>query len=230
MREVRIPCTVAGTLISASARVSCTAPLRASVPSSNSACTISSMKNGLPSVRSAIIRLSAARLARITEQRGEQLLDALTRQRIEAQLRIVSAVAPLVAILGAVVDQQQNARIGERVGEQVQPGLGFAVNPMEVFEHDDQRLVEALAQHDSFERFLRAPPPRLHVHLRKRILAFLDAEQHEEVWQRVFEALVEREQFADHLFAALAAVVGGVDSEVAVKHFDNRQIGRSLAV
>ena len=54
----QIPCTVVGSRNCESERVTFTAPLRTSAPWSNSACTISSMKNGLPPVRSIMSRLS----------------------------------------------------------------------------------------------------------------------------------------------------------------------------
>jgi hypothetical protein len=48
MREASTACTVAGTLIALIGLVSVTIPFRWSTPSSNSDCTISSMKNGVP--------------------------------------------------------------------------------------------------------------------------------------------------------------------------------------
>src|SRR5260370_22540265 len=60
MRVLKIPCIVGGRCTGESARVTLMAPLRSRTPSSNSDCTISSMKNGLPSVFSMIRRLSAA--------------------------------------------------------------------------------------------------------------------------------------------------------------------------
>ena len=57
MRAARIACTVGGILSWLSGLVSFTVPLRTSAPSSSSTCTVSSMKNGLPSVFSMIRRL-----------------------------------------------------------------------------------------------------------------------------------------------------------------------------
>src|SRR5216683_4611901 len=59
-RAARIPCTVGGRCSCESGRVALTAPLRTRAPSSNNARTISSIKNGLPSVRSSINRLNGA--------------------------------------------------------------------------------------------------------------------------------------------------------------------------
>ena len=61
MRAARIACTIGGIRIVPIERASLTSPLRISAPSSIRFCTISSMKNGLPSVLSIIIRLSATK-------------------------------------------------------------------------------------------------------------------------------------------------------------------------
>ena len=66
-------------------------PLRTSAPWSNSTCTVSSMKNGLPSVRSMIDGFSGA-TRRVAEQRRQHLGRALLPQRIEPHLRVVGLV------------------------------------------------------------------------------------------------------------------------------------------
>ena len=60
IRAARIACTVGG-IFNSPQRLDefDTAPSRTSAPSSSSTCTVSSMKNGLPSVRSIMMRLSA---------------------------------------------------------------------------------------------------------------------------------------------------------------------------
>jgi hypothetical protein len=45
----------------------------------------------------------------VAQQRLEKLLGAGGRQRVQAQLRVVGLAAPGVLVLGAVVDQQQEA-------------------------------------------------------------------------------------------------------------------------
>ena len=45
-----------------------------------------------------------------TEQRIEQLVSVLGRQRIDPELAIVGLAVPRVPVLGAVVDKQQETR------------------------------------------------------------------------------------------------------------------------
>ena len=43
-----------------------------------------------------------------------------------------------MAVLGAIVDEQQHARVGDAVGQQVEQRLGLRVDPVQVLEdHDD---------------------------------------------------------------------------------------------
>ena len=70
----------------------------------------------------------------------------------------------------------------------------------------------------------------LRIHLGQRIVAFLDAEQRENVRQGVFQGTVEPQHLADHLLAPLARVVLRGDPEVVAQQLDHRQVGRGLAV
>ena len=48
------------------------------------------------------------------EERSEQLVSALGRQGIDPELAVVGLAAPGVAVLGAVVDKEKEARGGGR--------------------------------------------------------------------------------------------------------------------
>ncbi len=133
-------------------------------------------------------------------------------------------------ILGTVVHQQQEFRGTDRIGQQVQQLLGLLVDPVEVLEDHHQRLIEALAQHDALDRVQRAPLLDLPVHLRQRIVALDDAEQTEQIGQRVFQTSIEREHASGYLLAALAFIVLGRNVEVVAQQIDHRQIGGRLAV
>jgi hypothetical protein len=80
------------------------------------------------------------------EERIEQLVSALGRQGIDPELAVVSLAAPGVLVLGAVVDEEQQARRGQAFDEALEKGLGLAVDPVQVLEDHHQRLDLALAQ------------------------------------------------------------------------------------
>ncbi len=49
-------------------------------------------------------------------------------------------------ILGPIVDQQQNFRGPNRVGQQIQQRLRLLVDPVQILEDHHQRLIDRLAQ------------------------------------------------------------------------------------
>src|ERR1700722_10925489 len=101
---------------------------------------------------------------------------------------------------------------------------------MQVFEDDNQRLVQALAQQDALDRVQRPPLLDLPVHLRKRVATFDDSKQRKEVRNCVFEGAIQREYLAVHFLAPGVLIFFSVDLEVTVQKIDYRQKCRSLAV
>jgi len=166
----------------------------------------------------------------VPEQSAKHPLRALAPQRVEPELRVMAATAPLMAVLGAVVDQEQDAGVCDRVGEQIKQKLSFRIDPVQVLEDQDQRLVEAFAQQDAFERIMRAPPPNLRVHLSQWIFGFLDSKQRKDVRQRVFQRMIQFQYLSDDFLAPLPRIILGNDSQVVAQKFDYRQICRGLAM
>jgi hypothetical protein len=80
------------------------------------------------------------------EERLEQLVGALGRQRIDPELTVVGLATPGVAVLWTIIDKEHETRRGQAVDEAVEQGLGLAVDPVEVLEDYHQRLDLALAQ------------------------------------------------------------------------------------
>jgi hypothetical protein len=79
------------------------------------------------------------------EERIEQLVSALGWQRIDPDLAVVGLAAPGVLVLGAVVDEEHEARGGQALDEAVEQALGLAIDPVQVLEDHRQRLDFALA-------------------------------------------------------------------------------------
>ena len=101
---------------------------------------------------------------------------------------------------------------------------------MEVLEYQHQRLVQAFAQQNPLDRLERAPPTNLRIHLGKRIGAFHQSEQPEQIRQRVFQCAVERDDLAVDLFAARADVIFGCDAKIRMQQFDQWKIRGRLTV
>ena len=71
-------------------------------------------------------------------------------------------------ILGAIVDQQQQAGRGQALHQAVEQGLRFGVDPVQVFEYQQQRLFLTFAQQQVFEGGERALAPLRGLQLAKR--------------------------------------------------------------
>src|ERR1700693_289813 len=125
-----MPCTVGGICIDASGLVSFTAPLRGNTPWSNSARTISSMKNGLPSVLATITSLTPC-TSSASPTSSESISAAfLAPERIEPQLSVIGLITPVMRVFRAVVDHHQDMRGADAVGEKLEQRLGLSINPV----------------------------------------------------------------------------------------------------
>src|SRR6186713_389487 len=71
---------------------------------------------------------------------------ALDGQRIQADLAIARLAGPGVSVLRAVVHEQHQTRGTQTVDQAVEQGLSLVVDPVEVFDDEEERLRSGLAQ------------------------------------------------------------------------------------
>ena len=133
-------------------------------------------------------------------------------------------------VLGAVVHQEQQARRGQAFCQAVEQGLGLSINPVQVFEHQQQGLHLALLQQEPFERGEGALAPLRRVERQKRAVLGQGVEQGEQRRDGVLEGLVERQHLSGRLGPHGARVVVLLDVGVALEQINNRVVWRSLAV
>src|SRR5215467_6452354 len=69
-----------------------------------------------------------------------------------------------MAVLGPVIDQQNNPRQRQTFYEAIEKRLGFAVDPMQVLKDDQQGLPLALADEHPLDRLEGITTPLLGVH------------------------------------------------------------------
>ena len=104
-------------------------------------------------------KLELREFGRVAEQAIEQFVGTHRLKRIDAQLRVVSPASPAVPIFGPVVDQQQHATGGHALNQAVEQCLGFAVDPMQIFEHQGERLSPAFAYEQPLDPVQGASSP-----------------------------------------------------------------------
>ena len=135
-----------------------------------------------------------------------------------------------MAVLGAVVDEEQEARRGQALDEAIEEGLGLAVDPVQVLEDHHQRLDLALVQQQALDRVERPlaalegieglPGRLLHRHVQERQEGRHDGR----------ERGGERQDLPRDLFPDLPRVVAALDLEIASKQLDHGKVGGGLAV
>ena len=100
--------------------------------------------------------VSGCRLGVVPEQGLQELLGAHGRQRVQPQLRVIGLAAPAVLVLRAIVDQQQEAGGRQALDQAIEQGLRLRINPVQILEDQQQRLLLALAQEHALEGVERA--------------------------------------------------------------------------
>ena len=133
-------------------------------------------------------------------------------------------------ILGAVVDQQEQAGGGQALHQAIEERLGLGVDPVEVLEDQQEGLHLALPQEQAFEgvqgalaalrRIEGLPCGILHRHL----------QEGQEGRQGRPEGRIQREQPPGELLAHAPPVVAVLELKVGLEQVDDRQIRGGLAI
>src|SRR5215831_19245165 len=164
------------------------------------------------------------------EKHIEQLVGVLGWQGIDPELAVVGFSAPGVAVLRAVVGEEQEARRWQALDETVEEALGLAVNPVQVLEDHNQGLDLALAQQQTLDRVQRLLAPLARIESLPGRLLDWHVEEREEGEHSGGKGWVQRQDLPRYLLPDLPRVVAALKLEVAAKEIDDRQVGGRLAV
>ena len=231
MRAARIACTVAGTWTVSGVFTSRYAPRSpASTPVVHEAphALLEEERVALgPREEEALQGLEAG----VAPEQGlQQRGRILRRERVQPELAVVGLPAPAVPVLRAVVDEEQEPGRRQALDQPVEHRLRLGVDPVEVLEHDQERLDLALPQEEPPQGVDGPLPPRGRVQRLPPAVLHRHVEQREERGQRRLERAVEREELAGDLLPDGAGLVAVGDLEVALEEVDHREVGRGLAV
>ena len=92
-------------------------------------------------------------------------MGVLRRERIEPELRVIGLAAPRVLVLRTVANEKQSTMAREALDQSVEHRLRFGVDPVEILEHEDDRLAAALLEQQHLHRLQRPPPLLLRIEL-----------------------------------------------------------------
>ena len=164
------------------------------------------------------------------EERIEQRVGALGRQGIDPELAVVGLAAPGVPVLGAVIDEEHEARRAQAVDEAIEQGLGLAVDPVQILEDHHQRLDLALAQQQALDRVERLLAPLARIEGLPGRLVHRHVEERQERGHGGPERRGERQDLPGDLLPDLPRLVAALDLEVAAEQLDHGKVGSGLAV
>jgi hypothetical protein len=82
----------------------------------------------------------------LAEERLQELPGALDRERVQPQLAVIGLAAPGVPVLGTVVHEEQQACRSQTVDERVEESLSLVVDPVEVLDDQEERLLARFPQ------------------------------------------------------------------------------------
>ena len=166
---------------------------------------------------------------RIAEQSEKQLFGAGRLERVDAQLRVMRPAAPAVAILRAVVDEQQDAAGGHALHQAVEQRLGLAVDPVQILEDQGERLPLAFAHEQRLEAVQSAPAPLRRIERLPGGVLDRQIEQGEHRRQNRPEVFVQEQDLAQHFLGARPQVVARRDAEIGLEQIDHRRPGTRAA-
>ena len=164
------------------------------------------------------------------EQARQQIVRALRRQRVDAELPVVGLAAPPVLVFGAVVGEQQQPGRRQALDEAVEQGLGLGVDPVQVLDEQHERLDLALPQQQPLHGVQRPLPALRGIEPPPRRILHRNLQEREQRRQGGLQGTVEGQHLAGHLLADRPRLVPPLDVEVRLEEIDDGEIGRGLAV
>jgi hypothetical protein len=105
------------------------------------------------------LRLERVECGVTAEQGVQQRLGEARGQRLQRHLRVVAPAGPVVLGLGPRADQAQDPRGGQALDQPVQQGLRLRIDPVQVLQHEAERLGVTLPQEEAPQELEGAPPP-----------------------------------------------------------------------
>ena len=131
-------------------------------------------------------------------------------------------------ILGAVIDQKEDPSGRQALDQHVEHGLRFAVNPVEVFEDQEQGLHLAFAQQHALQCLQGAAPPLQGVQGQKRTVGRQGFEQGQHGWHRVLERLIQGQELPGDFGPDRPQIIAVLNVTVGFEQVTDRQVGVAL--
>src|SRR5262245_31273731 len=124
-------------------------------------------------------------------------------------------------VLGAIVDQEEQAGGREALDEPIEHGLALGVDPVQILDEDEEGLDLALAHQEALDAVEGALATLSGVEAFPLGIVDGDVEESQEGRPPGLELAVQGAQLAGDLLADAPAVIAGLDLEVALEQIDD---------
>src|SRR5262249_11551335 len=152
---------------------------------------------------------------RVVAQEGMEELDrTLGRERVEPQLTVVGLASPAMLVLGPVVGQEEQLSRWQALDQAVEQSLRFGVDPLQVFDEQQERLNPALVQQETLDRVLGQPALLRWIEISPRRIIDREVQQREQRRDKLFQPFVAGQNRLRDLSADDIRLVGVLDREV----------------
>src|SRR5262249_49153499 len=128
------------------------------------------------------------------EERFQELARLRCQEGVEPDLVVIGFAAPVLPVLGSVVDEQHEPRRRQALDQTVERGLRLRVDPVEVFDDHEEWLGLALPQEESLQGVDGAPTSLRWGESFPCVVFHRYVEECEDRRQRRLEGAVEREE------------------------------------
>src|SRR4029453_7626654 len=151
------------------------------------------------------------------------------RKGAHPELGAVALRSPVAFVFWPVVHQEHHASRREPFDEAVEDRLAFSIGPVEILEHENQRLHLALAQQHTPDRVERLLPSLRRIDLTPARVLDRHVEERQESRNGRRQRLIEREDLSRDLLSDASRIVALLDLEVGSQQLYDRKVRGRLA-
>ena len=145
-------------------------------------------------------------------------------------MTVARLAAPRVPVLGTIAHEAEQTRRSERLDQAVEQGLRLAVDPVEILEDQEERLLARLPHHQSLYGVEGALAPLWRVQGAPRSIVDGHVEQGQEGGERGLQCAIQGEELARDPLADGARIIPVLNREVALEEVDDGAVAHRLTV
>src|SRR5262249_10924196 len=151
-------------------------------------------------------------------------------QRVQPELGVIALIPPVVLVLRAIADQEEEPCGWQTIDEMIEQGLGPGIDPLKVLEDQAQGLDLALAQEQALDSLQGALAPLGGIEGLPFEIFNRHIQERQEDRQCRPEGCIQRDKLTGDLLTDFPYLVAVLNLKVGLKQVNDEEIRGSLAV